>query len=154
HTRSFDRMGSLACIHRPRFISLRPGRRSAPVRCKDRSMPSTTCPSEQELQAFQLGDLPEAFLEDVAQHLEACPRCETIAQRLDATLDPILAAIRTPSAPGARSARPDYSPSSPTPIPQRSFKADAGLFPFLLPPEADDEIGRLDGYRVLRLLGK
>src|SRR5207248_675039 len=61
---------------------------------RDPQMRPTTCPSEQQLQAFQLGDLPEPSLNEVAEHLEVCSKCETLARQLDTTMDPILAALR------------------------------------------------------------
>src|SRR5438309_11912354 len=37
--------------------------------------------------------------------------------------------------------------------PQDKSPAQPAKFPFLAPPEGPDEIGRLGGYRVLKLLG-
>ena len=51
------------------------------------------CPSEQELHAFQLGNLPAPVLDALAAHLEQCPHCER-AQALDRTTDEILLALR------------------------------------------------------------
>jgi WD40 repeat protein/tRNA A-37 threonylcarbamoyl transferase component Bud32 len=51
-------------------------------------MPRTACLTPAELAAFQLGDLPEDALDEVAAHLDVCPRCETAAQALDALTDP------------------------------------------------------------------
>ena len=56
-------------------------------------MQSLACPSENHLRAFQLGDLPEAFLDEVAAHLERCQECETLAQQLDTECDRVLSAI-------------------------------------------------------------
>ncbi|MBY0521914.1 MAG: protein kinase [Gemmataceae bacterium] len=116
-------------------------------------MTATTCPSEQQLRDFQLGDLPEPVLGQVADHLEACPRCETLAQRLDTQFDPVLAAIRLP--PGATP--PKDSQSLPVAIPMATpveAPAPVDSYPFLLPPTAPGELGRLGIYRVFRLLGK
>lgn len=114
-----------------------------------------TCPSEQELRAFQLGDLPEAALDVVAQHLEGCPRCETRAQRLDTAVDPILSALRRhPAGPAPQEAGPEELHTfllRPGPA-RRS--AEPERYPFLLPPAQPDEMGRLGNYRVLRLLGR
>src|SRR5262245_54113510 len=54
------------------------------------------CPSDQELLAFHLGTAPPDALEEMAVHVERCPHCETALQRLDGTLDPMLAALRRP----------------------------------------------------------
>lgn len=113
-----------------------------------------TCPSEQQLQAFQLGDLPEASLLEVADHLEICPECETRARQLDTDADAILAAIREPSVAASPRITRAMAPPSPAPVPPPEAGADATAYPFFLPPLQPDEIGRLDNYRVLRLLGK
>lgn len=110
-------------------------------------MSAGNCPSEQLLQAFQLEDLPEPFLDEIAQHLESCARCESLAQRLDADFDSILAAIRQPGQ-HTRILPPILAGSLSAPDP------GALSFPFLLPARQPDEIGRLGNYRVLRLLGK
>ena len=114
-------------------------------------MSTGNCPSEQLLHAFQLGDLPEPALDEIAQHLEDCARCESLAQQLDADFDSILAAIRQPAGTPGQPTRilpPQPTGNLPTPDP------GPGSFPFLLPARQPDEIGRLGNYRVLRLLGK
>jgi WD40 repeat protein/tRNA A-37 threonylcarbamoyl transferase component Bud32 len=68
-------------------------------------MPSTACPTADELRAFHLGDLPEEMLSGMAAHLEECPACEAAAQTLDRVTDPVVAAYR-------RSARAD-APAAP-----------------------------------------
>jgi WD40 repeat protein len=55
-----------------------------------------TCPSEHELLAFHLGRLPEEQLDTVAEHMEACPECQAIVERLDRTTDPMLSVLRKP----------------------------------------------------------
>ncbi|MGH7173926.1 MAG: WD40 repeat domain-containing serine/threonine protein kinase, partial [Gemmataceae bacterium] len=57
-------------------------------------MPRLHCLTPEELKAFHLGDLPEAALENLAAHLESCPRCEAAARALDAVSDPVVAAYR------------------------------------------------------------
>ena len=54
-------------------------------------MPRTDCLTSAELTAFHLGDLPETVLDEVAEHLELCPRCEAAARSLDGLTDPQLA---------------------------------------------------------------
>jgi serine/threonine protein kinase len=110
-------------------------------------MSAADCPSAQLLQAFQLGNLPEPSLDEIADHLESCARCETLAQQLDSECDPIVAAIRRPAGTGFQLTRMLQRPAPPP---------DAGplAFPFLLPAARPDELGRLGNYRVLRLLGK
>jgi serine/threonine protein kinase len=121
---------------------------------EDRGMRPSSCPSEEELKAFQLGDLPEAALQDVAAHLETCLRCETLARLLDTAVDPVLAALRNPSSGVAleghtRTMGPlgragQRAPVTPVP----------SAAPALHPAQLADEAGRLGNYRIRRLLGQ
>src|SRR3954454_5359923 len=52
------------------------------------------CPTEAELAAFTLGNLPEVLLSRVAEHLDRCADCEREGRRLDGLSDPILSAMR------------------------------------------------------------
>ena len=47
------------------------------------------CPSEAILQAFHRGELPEAFLEELAEHLKSCPKCKARNAGQDRMLKPI-----------------------------------------------------------------
>jgi WD40 repeat protein/tRNA A-37 threonylcarbamoyl transferase component Bud32 len=57
-------------------------------------MPRLSCLTPEELKAFNLGDLPEATLEELGSHLESCTHCEAAARSLDAVSDPVVAAYR------------------------------------------------------------
>jgi WD40 repeat protein len=57
-------------------------------------MPRSDCPTEAELTAFHLGDLPEGVLDEIAAHLEGCPHCEAAARALDELTDPTLTPFR------------------------------------------------------------
>src|SRR5262249_12177273 len=59
-------------------------------------MGMNACPSEQELAAFNLGELPEEGSEAISQHLESCPHCEAFLDSLDGRTDPAIAALRYP----------------------------------------------------------
>lgn len=111
------------------------------------------CPSEVQLQAFQLGDLAEPSLSDVARHLEKCAHCETMAQRLDTAVDPILAALRQPAAANPKGATRIIGPAPLTGLPQSLRAVEPRPYPFLQPALEPTELGRLGSYRVLRLLG-
>lgn len=133
-------------------------------------MVAKTCPSEQQLQAFQLGDLPAEGLDEVAAHLERCSKCESRAQQMDTKVDTLLSALRGLSDVKSREGatryvgpRADTLPAqagdaqvlTPTHIDVKSSSSPSSTsFPFLHPPVEKDEIGRLGNYRVLRLLGK
>src|SRR5262245_60303888 len=57
-------------------------------------MQRTMCLSPKELAAFHLGDLNEAELAELAEHMEVCPHCDQAARALDGLSDPTLAAFR------------------------------------------------------------
>ena len=57
-------------------------------------MPRRQCLTSAELAAFHLGELSEAELEELGEHLERCPRCEEACRALDDLSDPTLAAYR------------------------------------------------------------
>ena len=59
-------------------------------------MGTSDCPSEQELAAFNLGDLPEASLEAISRHLESCPSCGAFLDSLDGRTDSAIASLRYP----------------------------------------------------------
>ena len=59
-------------------------------------MARTTCLTPVELAAFQLGDLPETVLDDVAAHLETCDRCQEMLSSPSGS-DLLLHAIRDPA---------------------------------------------------------
>ena len=69
-------------------------------------MPDQECPSLADLSAFNLGGLPIAVLERVADHLERCPRCEAAVEALDHASDPVIDSLRSlsglPVLPGLR----------------------------------------------------
>src|SRR5262249_41803028 len=103
-------------------------------------MPQTQCPSDHELQAFQLGDLPEPSLEGVAKHLESCTKCESRAEKLDTVQDPLLVVLKElsgievqPTA-ALRSAPENDATQAP---------GELQPYPFLASAEQADELGRL-----------
>jgi tetratricopeptide (TPR) repeat protein/tRNA A-37 threonylcarbamoyl transferase component Bud32 len=74
-------------------------------------MPRQECPSEGELRDYLLGSLSSAALEDIEQHVEACPRCEHAIEQLDNATDPLLAGLRNPTTqtrPKGREGRPQH----------------------------------------------
>src|SRR5712692_9962938 len=74
-------------------------------------MSRTECLTPAELTAFQAGDLPEALVDELAEHLEKCPRCEAAAQVLDGLTDPRMIPFR-------RSAQA-HAEAPEEPLPQR-----------------------------------
>ena len=117
-----------------------------------------TCPSDPQLRAFQLGDLAEPLLSEVATHLDHCPRCESRARQLDPELDPILAGIRGSSLvwqslPNAATLLPPIA-SPPLARPVATESPVPVSYTFFSPARQVGEMGWLGNYRVLRLLGK
>jgi eukaryotic-like serine/threonine-protein kinase len=55
---------------------------------------SESCPSDDVLAAFVLGDLPEEVLDSIREHQERCARCEFRACQLDEQIDPVIETIR------------------------------------------------------------
>lgn len=115
------------------------------------------CPTDDQLQAFLVGEMAEESLQTVASHVEQCPRCEAKARQLDGTLDSVLEALRDPT---AVIKPPDSGPASHVEDPfstrvDRPATVHAKTdYSFLKPPLGAGEIGRLAGYRVLSLLGQ
>jgi predicted Ser/Thr protein kinase len=132
---------------------------------------TSTCPALQDLAAFLLGRLPASEAVIVAQHLATCDSCRATVQCLSGTSRPVgrevPADAPTPrerllrEAPRERGEDGTHkAPPLPTPIdvelpaalaPTRAVSATE--YPFLAPPQAPGEIGRLGSYRVLKLLG-
>lgn len=64
-------------------------------------MPRLACPSRGELAAFNLGNLSEARLEAIVDHLERCTRCEAALDSLEREADPVVAALKGLSGAGS-----------------------------------------------------
>jgi serine/threonine protein kinase len=69
------------------------------------------CPTEHELTAFNLGDLPGPALDAIAEHLDGCQRCEQRLQQLERDADDVLAALRH----AADTPRTEISDGTPSP---------------------------------------
>jgi serine/threonine protein kinase len=48
---------------------------------------SVPCPTEPELKAFSVGDLPTGAMQDVERHIDACQHCQAVLERLDSYRD-------------------------------------------------------------------
>src|SRR5262245_46203811 len=68
-----------------------------PLPSREQYVPRTECLTPQELAAFSLGDLPDPFLDGIAEHLEHCPQCDAAARQLDGLSDGVIAALRQSS---------------------------------------------------------
>lgn len=127
-----------------------------------------TCPDQKTLEKLLVGEVPDELAGGLEQHLLACPHC---CQRLRELSHESSAALGTASRaaielaneravievaeraatlrfPGSSAAFTDTLAAGDTDA------ADGGDFRTLLdPPEAEGELGRFGGYRVLRVLG-
>jgi WD40 repeat protein len=74
-------------------------------------MPRLVCPSRADLSAFNLGELSEEALSEVAEHLEQCPECGAAAQALDRMSDPVIDPLRGLSSAGLGPDRPAAPPA-------------------------------------------
>src|SRR5579884_409422 len=128
----------------------------------------TECLPTEDHQRFVRGQLAESEVEQAARHLEGCAACGASLRALQES-DAVVAALRRPpeavppheadvlhdlmdrlgrlTPPGQVATRSDGR----TPPPEATT-ADARC-DFLATPEAADELGRLGGYRVLRVIG-
>jgi WD40 repeat protein/serine/threonine protein kinase len=132
----------------------------------------SACPDVAVLQQLAMGRMPPHEVEYLAKHCEQCPRCIQAlhTMKLDDTLIEAMAAQST--APHRACADAVHSlierlkqMPSPVPAPELSATIGAESTPpasiettqagdiSLAPPQAADEIGRLGGYRVLKMLG-
>jgi tRNA A-37 threonylcarbamoyl transferase component Bud32 len=135
-----------------------------------------SCLGARELEQVVLGRATAEDVERLARHLEECGRCgETVEQLLDRgalvetlrsraevageseddAVGQLVSRLRelrpAPAAPGETRAVAD-TPPPPGPAARRP-EPTQDLYDFLAPPQGPGEIGRLGGYRVLKVLG-
>jgi hypothetical protein len=121
------------------------------------SMPRP-CPSKSTLERLLLGSLTEALVQEVEDHVADCFLCAADLRALQQApaADTLLAGSprRTPS---AEPEMPQGAAREPAPFSPEPDVAEhpASFREFTLPvaPQAPDELGRLGGYRVLKVLG-
>src|SRR2546421_37485 len=126
-----------------------------------------SCPHRDDLNRFVLGQQTEVESEKTHQHLADCQSCLDSLQSLE-TDDPLIEAMR---AQGRRSVHSEdafvrglmsrLSGLEPPPglgastgdASSAAESIDLSEFHFLAPATGADELGRLGGYRILRVLG-
>ncbi|HVS36417.1 MAG TPA: zf-HC2 domain-containing protein, partial [Gemmataceae bacterium] len=111
---------------------------------------SSLCPDAHTLEAFLQGQAPPKEAVRVNEHVKSCAECRRALAAL------ALRGVETTDGGKPRgSEEPTLPPAPPTAVGASASSAGAAPqeFPFLAPPQADDEIGRLGAYRVLRVLG-
>jgi hypothetical protein len=111
----------------------------------------TTCPDRATLIQLRRNQLPPTRAAELRRHLEDCPACSRTVPPIDSgSIHHASGPVRFPAAPASvATATPSPRQSAAAPPPAQDSKRRAG---FLSPPQAADEVGRLGGYRVLRLL--
>jgi eukaryotic-like serine/threonine-protein kinase len=95
------------------------------------------CPDRATLASFLFGKLTPEEEEMVTLHMEACPACEAVAERLEQDSDPLIDALR--QSPGT----PVSCPTLPTLV------APAGRL-----PNSQEAPFHLKGYRILGEVGR
>ncbi|MDY3555456.1 protein kinase [Gemmata sp. JC717] len=130
--------------------------------------PTDPCPPAADFEAFLRGRLDDARSDAVERHVERCARCQrtidglTVDTRLTDALRGDDDQVRGPSDPvadprvGAMVARIEEMASQFTPAGfdlHPSAPGSVGECPPFDPPHAPEDLGRMSGYRVVRLLG-
>jgi eukaryotic-like serine/threonine-protein kinase len=121
-------------------------------------MDDAGCPTEDRLAAFHLGELDEAGLKVIGEHVASCPRCKAVGRELDASLDLTLVSLQRPGhppqAPDAASAIADAGAAT--------IDGPPGAQPATVPPGGRTVAAgtsspmprRIAGYEVLDELGR
>jgi WD40 repeat protein/Tfp pilus assembly protein PilF len=118
-------------------------------------MEPVRCCTEGQLRAFLLGELSEEQSQAVTEHLERCPACEALADRLEGLADWMVLDIR--QAVGGSAAGPP--PPTEAPGGEPAVPASARVVTWLPPPPGAhrpdrDALPVLPGYEVLDELGR
>jgi serine/threonine protein kinase/Tol biopolymer transport system component len=129
-----------------------------------------TCPDREQLSGYVRGLLPEAGFEEIAEHVEQCPACESVVASLERTPDSVIEVLRQPAADDpvlAESACQQaveqiLALANESAIVAESTTSGVGTpvlaaakvcLDFLSPAQQPDELGRLGTYRILKQLG-
>ncbi len=134
-------------------------------------MKPQVCPSHMELAEFDLGRLPAARREEIADHLDACESCSAAFASLEERTDDLIGHLRNPlpeeiisddteldqlidqAAAQYETSADGFMETATALPPLKKRQVDELLPEILTPPEAEDELGRLGGYRVLEVFG-
>jgi Leucine-rich repeat (LRR) protein len=136
---------------------------------------AVSCPKPQDLQQLLLGRLDEATAEVLERHIQDCPRCGAALPSMvveDSLVASMRAVAPNPLLDGEREAvealsqrlqrqGPGFAEDSvPNLTTDHTLANDPAPplaqehFGFLAPSQSMDELGRLGGYRVLKVLGR
>src|SRR5688572_4668174 len=117
-----------------------------------------TCPPAKDLQGLLDGALPEPTQAELTAHLETCPACRTVLDKLAtdgrsfSQLAPNLLHPATEPEPGLRRVLAEGSDPDVT---QAELPGAVNEdLPFLAPSAKPGHLGRLAHYEILEILGK
>ncbi|MBC7815934.1 MAG: serine/threonine protein kinase [Planctomycetaceae bacterium] len=134
-------------------------------------MKTTACPHAAEWTDFDLGTLPDGRHEELLEHLDSCAECADLFEKLESRPDGVVEQLRErlPEEVVADDSELEVLVSRAAALQQTGGndsentlvdQKSQGLAPIaewipqlLAPPQATDELGRLGGYRVLRVMG-
>jgi urea transport system substrate-binding protein len=123
-----------------------------------------TCPNDEQLTLLLAGELPPAEVSRLVLHVTECQRCRDSIRaagfsvgslKAIQTSDDTLTGAHNPaqnSAIGTGTVLPAITPAMPAAQTNGSPSVAAQMA--LAPPQGPDELGRLGGYRILRVLGE
>ncbi len=120
-----------------------------------------TCPDMPRLQRLALGDLPQHEADGLLGHLAQCSRCLEALQRSEVH-DPLIHSLRDSAPSTVVTAGQDMDglidrfrrlPDTIAARREETVADPADNLEFLAPAEGPGELGRLGGYRILKVLG-
>jgi serine/threonine-protein kinase len=121
----------------------------------------TSCPNRRWWQDFLDGTLSTAEQDELAKHLDACPRCLQMLERLTAASQSLPAAAlrhaeeEATAAPAlARVMHELKTEGSRSNAGTDPYLAATDTLPFLQPAEDPGHIGRLGGYEIIDVIGR
>lgn len=121
---------------------------------------AAVCPDLARLQRFALGDVPQREADGLFGHLAQCSRCLDALQQ-SAPQDSLIHGLRDPVASTVETASPELDslierlrqmPGLPAGRNESAFDV-ADVADILSPAESPGELGRLGGYRIVKVLG-
>ncbi len=119
-------------------------------------MMNSTCPSDDLLSDFLLGRLSDAESLRIEAHFADCPHCLEQAEAISCedTLTISLADTSTQPAQEPSISADEFEHDAAETLYVAGAARSSDELSFLSPPQADDEIGRLNGYRILDVIGR
>ena len=111
-------------------------------------MTRTNCPTRTALADYALGNLPDAEIERVTDHLEACGQCEATVAELEDDADTFVEALQRPLQASAFAAEPEFEQIVAA---ARRIRLEPATFADAAEPRSEP-IGQLGNYELLAKL--